>query len=435
MITIANDYGVRQGLASKGVANDDIGYDEGSGYVTLKGQYFLKPGMNVEGTTFTNQNDFDKAWKTYDTNQKRQQYETQVTTPAAYVDPYKQKKDDLLTTITQIMNQTAPDPYSTPQYTAAAARAQQGAQQGIRAAQESFGSSGFGRSTALGNAAQHEQNDATQYLMTQVVPAIQQQLMNERNQKLKDQYGMFDVYDKLTNDDYKKTQDQDNRVHDALNYILDQEATQQKNDEARRASNIKSAMDLGEQYGFGVAPKDSGEELFKQVEGAPTLKARTEQRQQFQEEVAASDKLGYVTPGLAEILGIEPYSDTLSARELIADTAYKNGMLGVSQRQAASGEKNAETAAKNAATNEVNAATNKSKAELTKEKPVPIDAKESADTYNGVYDDLNSAELDATAKELGLSLKETARMLADANKEGLTDADYKKLQDYINSTF
>jgi hypothetical protein len=58
--------------------------------------------------------------------------------------------------------------------------------------------------------------------------------------------------------------------------------------------------------------------------------------------------------------------------------------------------------------------------------------KDSTDNYNGLYDDFNSPELTATAKQLGLSEKELARNLLGQNKSFLSDSDYSKLSNWIN---
>jgi hypothetical protein len=67
--------------------------------------------------------------------------------------------------------------------------------------------------------------------------------------------------------------------------------------------------------------------------------------------------------------------------------------------------------------------------------PVKIDAKTSADTFDTIIDDLGSDELQSAAKRLGVSTKEAARILAEDNKNELSDSDYKKLRDYINENF
>jgi hypothetical protein len=121
-------------------------------------------------------------------------------------------------------------------------------------------------------------------------------------------------------------------------------------EEERRATNIKNANDLAEMFGIGVQPKDSGEALFEQVAGRPTVKAQTEQRQYFQELVNASDKYGEVLPELAQMIGVPVGTPMLNAVKEINDAAYQMGMLGVSQRNAATSEKQANISAQQANT-------------------------------------------------------------------------------------
>src|SRR5690606_37191765 len=66
---------------------------------------------------------------------------------------------------------------------AAQAQANRAAQQYTRAAQEPYGSAGFGRSSAMGERIAGVQNDATEYLMTQVLPQIEAQEQARRQQE------------------------------------------------------------------------------------------------------------------------------------------------------------------------------------------------------------------------------------------------------------
>lgn len=61
----------------------------------------------------------------------------------------------------------------------------------------------------------------------------------------------------------------------------------------------------------------------------------------------------------------------------------------------------------------------------TAQKPTAINAKDSADNYSLLLEDLNSNGVD----------KLTATQLLQANRESLSDADYKKLADFINSNY
>ncbi|PJN53671.1 hypothetical protein PAEVO_03920 [Paenibacillus sp. GM2FR] len=57
------DYGIRQGLNSKGVDNGRIGYS--NGYVTVDGKNFMQADYNNKGTALTNQQNFKNAWNSF----------------------------------------------------------------------------------------------------------------------------------------------------------------------------------------------------------------------------------------------------------------------------------------------------------------------------------------------------------------------------------
>lgn len=195
--TTGFDYGVRQGLVSKGINNNDIGYNPTSGYVTVKGQNFIKPEKNYSGTTYTSSQNFNSAWNDYMKSQQQPAANVNtaaVNNPTTSYSPYNtqnpfdQQLNNLIQTLTQqAQNQQPVDVnqiYASPQYAAYQAQAQRGAQQGIRAAQESMGASGFGRSTALAERAQGIQNKATEYLDTQILPQLMAQAQAEKQQQL-----------------------------------------------------------------------------------------------------------------------------------------------------------------------------------------------------------------------------------------------------------
>ena len=229
---MAYDYGVRQGLRSKGIADTDIGYDPNSGQVTVKGQNFMKPELNIQGTTFTSQPSFETAYSQYQKGQKQQMqpgitvaqqppsmigtaYQTNAPTATQPYNP----SDQYTRIIQDIMSRAnAPqqDVYSTPQYAAAQAQQQRAAQQGIRSAQEALGSAGFGRSTTLGEAANRAQNQANEYLQLQLVPQIQQQLAAQRQNELSNQMALLSpILNQLQREDQLKQQQISNAMAQA----------------------------------------------------------------------------------------------------------------------------------------------------------------------------------------------------------------------------
>lgn len=60
---------VRQSLVSNGVSNNDIGYNKTNGYVTVKGQDFMKPSKVLDGVSYDTLNNFNNAWNSYNKSQ------------------------------------------------------------------------------------------------------------------------------------------------------------------------------------------------------------------------------------------------------------------------------------------------------------------------------------------------------------------------------
>ncbi|KAA8747098.1 hypothetical protein [Paenibacillus sp. UASWS1643] len=60
---------VRQSLVSNGVSNNDIGYNKTNGYVTVKGQDFLKPSKVLDGVSYDTLSNFNNAWNSYNKSQ------------------------------------------------------------------------------------------------------------------------------------------------------------------------------------------------------------------------------------------------------------------------------------------------------------------------------------------------------------------------------
>lgn len=192
MSIIAYDQSVRKLMTDAGYDNSKIGMDPASGYVTYEGNPFLKAQKFYNYTNYTDQPSFSAANTAYQQKYKAQPATQPVQTqPAQTVQPYVNPQDkqisDLIAQLTQRVNTPSNySPYGTPEYAAYQAQAQQGAQQAIRQGQEALGTSGMARSSDLVNWAQNAQNQANQYLQTQVVPQLiaaqqqkeQQQLSN-----------------------------------------------------------------------------------------------------------------------------------------------------------------------------------------------------------------------------------------------------------------
>lgn len=82
---------IRQSLVSNGVNNNDIGYNKANGYVTVKGQDFMKPSKVLDGVSYDTQSNFNNAWNAYNKSQTQptttgSTYNTTgTTTPTSYV--------------------------------------------------------------------------------------------------------------------------------------------------------------------------------------------------------------------------------------------------------------------------------------------------------------------------------------------------------------
>lgn len=194
------DYGIRQGLLNKGISNDDIGYNPSTKYVTVKGNNFMKAPKVYNGTSFTSQQDFNTAWDTYNKPKPTPVVQPTVQPTAqprqtASSNPYDQQTSDMISKLMAQANSPAAVDmnaiYASPQYAASQAQAQRSAQQGIRSAQEALGGAGFGRSTALAERAQGIQNDANEYLQTQILPQLVAQAQAEKQQQLQNQLTML----------------------------------------------------------------------------------------------------------------------------------------------------------------------------------------------------------------------------------------------------
>lgn len=179
---------VRDTLINKyGVANERIGWNPKTGYVTIDGRDIFKPSVNREGTTFSDPSEFNSAQGLI--NQANQAYNLQqrVLNPQQNANPFDQRFNDLLEQLSGRLTNPQQidrrDVYRSPQFAAQQAQAQQQAQQATRMAQEALGDSGFAQSTRLSDRAQRIQNEANQFLETQVVPQIIQQMQAEQDRQ------------------------------------------------------------------------------------------------------------------------------------------------------------------------------------------------------------------------------------------------------------
>jgi hypothetical protein len=321
----ADKYGYRKYLTGeKGLKDEEVTYDNGSIYV--KGKYFDSATPDADGSTYNTRSNLEKAYNNYRAGTVYDQYANNVLQkPKPIEKPQPYQLDP------QIL-------FSSPAYQTGMQAAQQGAatQQGNTLAR--LRAMGQGKSSYSEGVANQIGQQAVSDFNAKFIP----QAMADDYRKYLDN---IDISMKVDDANYKREGDYANALKGVAGdyYSLYSDGLKRESD--ARATNIKNAADLSEQFGIGVLPKESGEALFEQVAGRPTVKAQTEQRQYFKELVDASDKVGVVLPELADLIGVQAGTPTLNAQKEINDAAYQMGMLGVSQQQANTSEKQANISA------------------------------------------------------------------------------------------
>lgn len=199
---------IRSELKKKGISDERITYNPNQG-VLVDNKAFIRPERNYAGSTFTSPTNFQNAWDAYSKSLNQPQagvgtaagtmvgatgmptqtgptagFTQQAGPTGGQVNPLNEQINKIIQGLQNYgQNQPAFDPYSSAAYQAAQAQTARQTQQGIRQAQEAFGSAGFGRSTGLGERAQRIGQEGTQYLMTQVLPQIQAQEQARRQQE------------------------------------------------------------------------------------------------------------------------------------------------------------------------------------------------------------------------------------------------------------
>ncbi|WP_405113605.1 hypothetical protein MHH28_07635 [Paenibacillus sp. FSL K6-1217] len=320
-------YGIqtRQALNNMGVDNQRIGFQ--NGYVTIDGQNIFKPGVNQNGVSYVNQamlnsqqgniNQLNNAYKLTQQVVNPQSvvnpYDSQITQQLAALNqpvaanPYDNQIADVLAQLTQRINNPTPyDPYSSPEYAAQQAAAQRGAQQSTRAAQESLGASGFGRSSNLSDRAQGIQNQANEYMQLQVIPQLisanqaqqQQGLANlsslvsalsgqqgvYENRAQSDRSNQYNILEALMNQqgvNDTRSQNQFSNANTALNYLADQNQRGIDNTRNQRNDNLNAANLVSQLTGRVVNPQTDWQGLFRQASNSNAPLTADQQNAQF----------------------------------------------------------------------------------------------------------------------------------------------------------
>jgi hypothetical protein len=400
-------------LNQQGIDNNRIGWDSKRGTVTVDNREFMKPNKVYQGTSYADQAGFNQAYSAFNKPQTYQQnvistgntqqnpYQGAMYTPMANnadANPADRQINDLIGSIMQQMNNREQfDPYSSPAYEAAEGRSQRAAQQGIRAAQESMGSAGFGRSTALGERAQGIQNDQNEYLMTQVIPSIIAQNEAKKQQELQNMMSMLNpLMNQQQTYDSRDQFDRNFALNEGQltgNYMPSEAQTIIDNilelkRQAESGSNVptqelSSQADVlrGQLRGMGIDPSFIGADVNMNTAqqnssnvGIPTLAARDQdlnetqvmaaltgfmpdgtptnakQQQDLQNEWAVAEQMGVITPTLAQLYGLQEGTPTWRAKQDLVQNR-------INQQNANTSAFNAQTSRQNANRSETDSET------------------------------------------------------------------------------
>lgn len=397
--SMAYDVQVRKAFNEAGIDNSRIGFDDQNKTVTVDNQYTFKPGRIYNGTSFADQGSIDNFLRNF---QLQRQATTQPTTTRQVAAPpqpqqpnYQSQYTQLLDSLYNQMNipQQSFDPYSTERYAAAQAQQQRAAQQGIRSAQEALGSSGFGRSRALGESAQNIQNNANEYLMTQVVPQIVAENESRRQQELQNQYQLLNTLMSADQTQYERQRQQG----------LDQFNQDQQNWENRlRYGQVIGQFENGQRPYDVVADQRNFEYQQQQDQIAQqNLQEEKAYRRQRDSEEDRQWWANYERAGqqFAQQMGYNWAQLGQREREHLADQAYKQQRLALDTRQ------------EDRLSSQANGVTSPK-----------VDSKTSYDNYDYVKSQLDSSTGTAAQKKAYIQ----------SIKDQLTDSDYRKLLDHIN---
>jgi len=310
--------GVRKALNEMGVSDERISYDPNTGYVKVDSVPIIKPQLNVGGTTYTTQADINSI--AGDVNRLNRLYnlQSQVLNPQQQTNPYDQQISQILSTLQQrIQNPTPINPYATPQYAAAQAQAQQQAQQATRSAQEALGAAGLGRSSVLTDRAQAIQNQANQYLMTQVVPQIIAQEQARQQQEFQNLANILNMLGQQQSVYDTRARNQFGQAFDVLDFMTRQQQRQFENEMARRAAELSETELMARLTG-------------RLPDGTPTT---AEQQRQLENEWRIAEAFGTITPTLARTYGIPEGTPTLQAKQIAFNQQMAQQELGLRSRE------------------------------------------------------------------------------------------------------
>lgn len=397
------DVWTRDYLRQRGVGNDQIGYS--NGWVTIDGVQVFQPTRLQDNKSYGTKEDLDRAFNAYQQTQGQRkvsdtlgQIETKINTP---FQPY------------QPAQPFSYDPQSDPQYQAALRRAQENARLASGNTMAQMNARGLLNSTItadrVGQIQQGEMARVSDELVPQLMQQAYQRYMDAENQRYRqylDQYGM--------------AQDQIGNLGNLVG--LRSGYNQQLSAEDQRAlDNAQRDWENRFAYGQAIGTFGNGQKTLeaRDMEFSHQLALDQYNRGVFESDREFSENLRRF--GLQYALDQKAFE--LSRQNSIADNNRQAAGQSFGQLMdiwRATGKAPAGIQGVTPGTqwyDEVAA-----RQTLEPEQPTKIGAKESANNYNLIYEDLQTKGI----------TKAEARRLLEQNADFLTDADYRSLNQWIN---
>lgn len=400
-----------------GIDNKRIGYNPNTGYVTIDNTEVLKPTVNREGTTYAGQDLFNSAQGQINTLNNAYNLQQQVLNPQQS-NPYDNQLAQLLQQIQQrTMNPVVIDQNAalmSPQYAAFQAQAQRDAQQATRQAQEALGGAHMSRGTRLQDRAQNIQNEAKQFLQLQALPQVIAQLQAQEDARTRNLYDLLGALGQQQGLYDTRNNQQFDRAASVLNFLAGRQDRAQDVDYRDRQFDYGQQIDQRD-FDYRSERDQVSDERYVDERDYQRWRdsIKDEQyKQQFDEDTRRYG-LDYALRRAAQANQI---SNTLADNQRIAENQRIANLYDIWDRTGSAPE----------GIPGVEAGTPlMEKTSSSGQAATKIDAKSSADNYDLLLEDLQTEGV----------TKETARQLVEANKDYLTDSDYKKLREYINETW
>lgn len=258
-----------------------------------------------------------------------------TTTTTAITNPYDRQVADLIGQLTERVNTSwtnpmdaqvaaliaqlqsrinAPpvDPRTTPEYEAAQAAVQRQVADNIRLAQEALGESGFARSTNLAERSQSIADAGTEYLETQLVPQIAQQIFQRDQQGLMNSMAMLDALMRQQGLFDERQRMEMQNLSNLLTALTGQQAL------------VDSRQQWGAEHELALSRQDLQERMFQFEQQQASIE---NERARIQEALRRVEAFGTVTEQDAAILGVPAGTPSFAAREAATQRQHQLDML------------------------------------------------------------------------------------------------------------